>query len=158
MSKVKVFSRYDLPDEVFAPLESGSEVDKDSAVYTDINYIVNRYVSTHGQSGMPVNSHKPIFGDFSKSFTVNDVFALKDSMQVLYDELTPDSRKQFKNFNDFLAKVGSGTDEDVAKYFSPSVTHLGEPDAGSTAGASAPVETPGKVNNQVLDTAASSGT
>lgn len=147
MTKLKVYSRYDLPPSQSAPLETGSDVDKDSAIFTDVNYIVNRYRSTNGASGIPFNNNKPIYGDYTKLYTFADVFALKENMRNLYDELSPSSRSNFKNFNDFLTKVGSADDQTLSGFFaSKSVTHYDAPDPG-LAGASAPVKTPGKVNN-----------
>lgn len=147
MPTVKVYSRYNLPPSVSVPLESGSIVDKDSAIFTDINYIVNRYRSTNGASGLPFNSNRPIFGDYSKSYTYADVFAMKDSMQNLYDELSSSQREQFTDFNDFLVKVGSADDETLSGFFASKLVTHSDALAGAD-GALAPSETPGRVNDQ----------
>lgn len=120
MSKVKIFSKYDVPPQVACPLEAGSNVDKESGKFTDINFIVKRYLDTGGASGFPVRSdyNKPIYGDFSKSYTINDVLDLRANMSYLYDELSPEQRAKFVDFNDFLKVVGSSSDEDFVKLFS----------------------------------------
>lgn len=150
--KIKIFSRYNVPPKVACPLESGSQVDKDSAKFTDVNFIVKRYLDTGGDSGIPVRSdyNKPIYGDFSKTFTINDAFDLRDSMADLYDELSPDVKKQFKDFNSFLKSVGSASDDDFVKMFTDYSTtpspgqNLSAPEAQASG-----VETSGSVQSNV---------
>lgn len=151
MSKTKIYSRYDVPPQVKVKLQEGSNVDKESHIFCDINYIIERYRASDGQSGLPVRSNynKPIYGDFSKSYTLADVFALKDNMSYLYDELPDDVRKQFKNYNDFLKQVGSADEESLATLFSDKrivaqTNQQSEPK--DTAGSLEPVESRGSVS------------
>lgn len=120
MTKTKIYSRFDLPPQINVPLSSGSNVDKEAYIYCDINYIVKRYRDTEGASGMPVrlNYNKPIFGDFTKSYTLSDVYSLKENMSNLFDELSPEARSQFKSFNDFMKFVGSADESSINKLFS----------------------------------------
>lgn len=124
MTKIKIYSRYDRPPKVACPLEAGSNVDKESGKFTDINYIVKRYVDTDGLSGIPVRPdyNQPIYGDFTKNYTINDALSLRENMQYLYDELSEEKRSQFKSFNDFLKKVGSSTDDEFVNIFRDSST------------------------------------
>lgn len=115
----KIYSRYSVPPQVKCPLLSGSSVDKDSAKFTDINFIVQRYLQTDGASGFPVRSdyNKPIYGDFTKTYTIADAIALRENMEQLYYELSDENRSQYKTFNSFLKAVGSATDEEISQMF-----------------------------------------
>uniref|UniRef100_A0AAU8B4W2 Internal scaffolding protein n=1 Tax=Dulem virus 89 TaxID=3145800 RepID=A0AAU8B4W2_9VIRU len=120
VQKVKIYSKYDTPPRVVCPLEAGSNVDKEAGVYTDINFIVKRYVDSDGTSGFPVrvNYNRPIYGDFSKNYTISDAIDLRANMLYLYEELPENIRSQFKNFNEFLVKIGSSSDEEYARMLS----------------------------------------
>lgn len=154
MSKVstKIYSRYDLPPQSFCPLKEGSSVDKESAKFVDINFIVKRYIDSDGASGLPVRSdyNKPIYGDFSKNYTLSDCFALREEMFNLYNELSPSKKADFKNFNDFLVKVGNSSDDEFLSIF----THKEKSPETLTAPAGdlSPVETSGSVQQDSVST------
>lgn len=149
MSKIKIYSKYDVPGRVPVLLESGSNVDKDSGIFTDINYIVNRYLESGDPSTFPIRSNynKPIYGDFSKSYTIADVINLRDAMIDLYDDLPDSERVKYKNVNDFMIAVGSASDEQLVSIL----------DYNTSSPVSAPVNTGAEASGSVQSGTISEG-
>lgn len=115
MAKVKIFSRYDVPNQVKFDTGSDSIVDKAAQKYADINYIVANYSESEiALMGNGLNT--PIFGDFSKEFTYQEVFDLRENLAVLYDSL-PEEQRSKVSYEQFIDRLSFDKDEDLLSLF-----------------------------------------
>lgn len=109
----KFFTKYDRPKQVKLCTGSDSIVDKDSLLSTDINYIVQRYSET---GELPVSLNNPIFGDFSKEFTFQEVFDLSSDLRTLYESM-PDDKRSELSYNDFVSSLAFDDEEKIGSMF-----------------------------------------
>lgn len=120
MTKVKIYSRYATPPQISFDTGIESKVDYSQREVVNINTIISRYMQT-GDLPNNIRVNQPIYGDFTNNFTVNDVFTLKDNLQLLYSQLSPDVSSKFESFNDFCGFVSSCSDEELSTTFTKPV-------------------------------------
>lgn len=113
MSKVKIYSRYSVPPQVGLDTGSESIVDKDSLQSSDINFIVQRYSDT---GELPVSYNRPIYGDFSKEFTFQEVFDLTADLRNLYDSMPEDKRSNL-DYSDFVKSLAFDDEDKIGSMF-----------------------------------------
>lgn len=125
MNKHHIYSRYDLPPQ--RPLTEDlfdyktSRVDYDSKDAVDINKIVERYIN----DGQPIpNRNKPIFGDFTNDFTLSDVFALRDNLDLLYEQLPQNIQNKYESRELFFKDLAETDSEGLARIFGSSATDI----------------------------------
>lgn len=131
-----IYSRYNHPPKVITPVGNieDSVVDYSAKDQVDINNIVNYYVG----NGLPLPVvNRPIYGDFSNSFTFDDVFVLRDNFEQLYSELLPEDKKRFSSIDKFYDFVTQSSDEEIISFYD-----RGREIPISSTGTSVPVEPP----------------
>lgn len=138
----KIYSRYDRPPQFGLDTGSDSIVDQSQKDLCDINILYDRY--TNEGSGLPVNN-RPIYGDFSQPYTLQDVFDLRNNLDTLYSRMSDDYRKN-TSFVQFVDKLTTADNDSIYSMFNPDSSKVGntlsQPPAEKSAGDSS-VSSPG---------------
>lgn len=121
MPKVQYFTRYNRPPQVGLDTGSDSIVDQAQKELCDINVLFDRY--TNEGTGLPVNN-RPIYGDFTQSFTIQDVFDLRGSLDTLYASM-PKTFRDRNTFLQFADKLTTSDDDTIYEMFNPDRSKTG---------------------------------
>lgn len=137
VSKMLFFTRYNRPPQVVFDTGSDSIVDQSQRDLCDINKLYARY--TNEGNGIPVNN-RPIYGDFTQPFTLQNVFDLRADLEVLYRSLSSSQREKM-SFVQFADRLTIGSDDDIRDIFSNSDSNsMGNTLPSSEASASLSVD------------------